>query len=418
MRGRNLLFVTYGFPPARRAGCIRTWNIAKYLARAGWTVTVLTPHPTLHRTIDQPEKSAADLQQEHIRRLSTGHYWRWLASDSIHWPNRNLSWLLGGIGRRAARYLRVDPSIGWISPAKIACQSLTPQDVDLVLASGPPFSAFTLAKDLAEKFHCPYVLDYRDLWSRHLHNPVPHAARREASVLAGSAAVTVVSPSWGRVLERDFGAGDKLHVVSNGYDPEDLACVESRDFGHFSIVYTGSFWPPKRTISPIMAALQRLTESNRRPGRNWMFHYYGRHADHVHNEAQRFGITHRVIVNPMVPRAAALAVVKGAGAAVVITSVEENGSLEENGMITGKIFEAVGLGKPVLLVAPAASDAYRVIETTGLGRCFTAGNVHGIASFLDGLIDGRLLEARNPQAYAWGTLIEELDRILRSTVKD
>ncbi len=63
-------------------------------------------------------------------------------------------------------------------------------------------------------------------------------------MIAGSAAVTTVSPSWARVMDRQFGVGAKLHVVSNGYDPEDLATVEAHHFGHFAIVYAGSLWPP------------------------------------------------------------------------------------------------------------------------------------------------------------------------------
>ena len=63
---------------------------------------------------------------------------------------------------------------------------------------------------------------------------------------------------------------------------------------------------------------------------------------------------------------------KGAGVAVVITSVVESATPEDNGMVTGKIFEAIGLGTPTLLIAPAGSDANVVAETTGLARSFTA----------------------------------------------
>jgi len=413
----KLLFVTYGFPPARRAGCIRTWNIAKYLARTGWTVTILTPDPALHRNIDQPEETTQRIGREGLHRLPTGHRWPWLASESIRWPNEGLPWLIGGGARRAARYFGIDPSVGWISPAQRASRSLTTSDVDVILASGPPFSAFRLAKLLAKQFRCPYVLDYRDLWSRHLHNPAPHALHREANVIRGSAAVTVVSPSWRQVLDRQFAVGEKVHVVSNGYDPEELTAVKASEFNHFPIVYTGSFWPPKRTISPVMAALQRLKESEYRPSHHWMFHYYGRHGSHVREEADRFNLMDHVVINGMTSRSIALAAVKAAGAAVVVTSVEENGTLEENGMVTGKIFEAVGLGAPILLVAPLGSDARAVIETTGRGRGFTAHDLSGIASFLTDRFEGKRLESNNPTAYTWAALAGDIDRLLRSTIK-
>ena len=70
-----------------------------------------------------------------------------------------------------------------------------------------------------------------------------------------------MSPSWGVALDRCFGVGSKLHVVPNGYDSGEMAAIKPYDFGHCAIVYTGIFYPPKRIISPFMAALKRLKES-------------------------------------------------------------------------------------------------------------------------------------------------------------
>jgi hypothetical protein len=147
-----------------------------------------------------------------------------------------------------------------------------------------------------------------------------------------------------------------------------------------------------------------------------MFHYYGPHGHHVLEEAERFGVRRLVTVHGKVSRSDALAAVKGAGVAVVITSVVESPSPEDNGMVTGKIFEAIGLGTPTLLIAPAGSDAHAVAEVTGLARSFTADNVDGIASFLGGLVDGQALELNDPTAYTWENLAGGLDGILRKAI--
>jgi glycosyltransferase involved in cell wall biosynthesis len=415
MDQRRLLFVTYAFPPLRVGGCVRTWNIAKYLTRAGWTVTVLTVDPSLWRDVESPQETAASIKREGIRRLLADHEWRWLAVNNVKCSNDGFSWFTGGIGRRAARVLGIDASIGWVRPAERTCANLTPSDVDIILASGPPFSAFSLARRLAQKLQRPYVLDYRDLWSRNLRDPAPAAVKREASVIAGGAAVTTVSPSWARVMDQQFGVGAKLHVVSNGYDPRHLATVRAHHFGHFAIVYTGTLWPPKRTISPVMAALRRLKDlPSRQP---WMFHYYGPHGVHVREEAERLGVTDKVLVHDVVLRSMALEAVKGAGVAVVITSVESNASLEDNGMVTGKIFDAIGLGTPVLVIGPDSSDANVVVETTGLGRRYPASDVDGIALFLSELANGELSEPKDTSAYAWGNLVSTLDGALRNAIR-
>jgi glycosyltransferase involved in cell wall biosynthesis len=415
-RRPRLLFATYTFPPARVAGTVRVWNVAKYLARSGWAVTVLTPDPSLWRYVERAEETEIDLEREGIRRLATGHQWRWLAAESLKCSADRLAWLLGGICRRVARSLSIERAAGWVKAAEQACAGLKAGDVDVILASGPPFSAFTLAQRLSDRLGCPYVLDYRDLWSRNHFYPVPGAVRKEASVIAGSTAVMTVSPSWGAVMERQFGVGPKLHVVSNGYDAEALATVEPHHFGHFAIVYAGALTPPKQTISPMMAALRRLDESTQGQDREWRFHYYGRDTGHILEEAEQFGVTGRVIVHGRVPRPQALSAVKGAGVAVVITSVVERATPEDNGVVTSKIFEAVGVRTPTLLIAPAGSDANAIAEITGLARAFTPTDVDGIAAFLRNLMNGRSLEPKDPAAYAWENLVSGLDRVLRQAI--
>jgi glycosyltransferase involved in cell wall biosynthesis len=421
MAGRDgrprLLFVTYTFPPAAYAGSVRVWNVAKYLARSGWAVTVLTLNPSLWRHVESLKATEIDLKREGIRRLAADHRWRWLAADTLNCSNQHWAWVLGGICRRVARGLGIDKTVGWVKAAERACSGLRTGDVDVILASGPPFSTFSLVQRLSERLGCPYVLDYRDLWSRNHFHPAPGAAEKEASVVAGSAAVITVSPSWSSVMERQFGVGPKLHIISNGYDAEAFASVEPHHFGHFAIVYAGALTPPKQTISPIMAALERLDQ--RVPGqqREWKFHYFGRDTRHVLEEADRFRVAARVIVHGRVPRQHALSAVKGADVAVVITSVVERATPEDNGVVTSKIFEAVGLRTPTLLIAPAGSDANAVAEIAGLARSFTAAGVDGIASFLGDAMNGHLLEPKDPAAYAWENLVSGLDRVLRKAIE-
>ena len=148
-----------------------------------------------------------------------------------------------------------------------------------------------------------------------------------------------------------------------------------------------------------------------------MFHYYGPHGLHVREEAARFGVTDKVLVHGVVRRATALEAVKGASVTVAVTSVEGDATPEDNGMVTGKIFEAIGMGTPVLVIGPDGSDTNVVVETTGLGRRYAASDVDGIASFLSGLASGQSLEPKDPAAYAWGTLVSTLDRVLRDAIR-
>jgi hypothetical protein len=340
-----------------------------------------------------------------------------LAPNYLNYPSYPLSWAFGGMCRKIARYLQVDSTIGWLPAAEKACSSLTSKDVDVILATAPPFSTFSLAKRLSDRLGCPYVMDYRDLWSRNAHDPIPAATRKEGDLLASCAAVTTVSPFWASVMDHEFGVGNKLHVITNGWDPEEITEVVPRAFGHFAIVYAGIFYPPKRVISPIMAALRQLRSEQPTALPEWYFHYYGGQDDHVREEADRFQVTERVVVHGKVSRTEALSAVAGAGLTVIITSVGETDSDEDRGIVTGKIFETVGLRSRFLLIAPHNSDARKVAESTGLGTSFTGGDIHGVTSLLRTV----MLQPTTPTAppdtdYQWKSIAERVNKVLHLTL--
>jgi glycosyltransferase involved in cell wall biosynthesis len=422
VQGRpKLLFLARPFPPARRSSCTRTWNIAKQLTVLGWEVTVVTPYPSVWRQADDPAEVEAKLRQKGIKRILTDHHWRFLAHNRFICWDQGLGRVFAGGCRAIARSMGLDNGVGWIAPAELACSTLSMGDVDVILATSSPPSAFRLAKRLSKRLGCPYVMDYRDPWTQNPHRekaPLTRRIREEARLLSGSAAVTIVSSSWAKTLERQHGVGSKLHVITNGYDPEDLSNVKPVEFGHFAIVYAGVLYPPKRVITPVMQAIKWIKEKYDGSAGEYYFHYYGSHLEHVREEATRADVTDRVVLHGQVSRAEALSAVKGASVNVVITSVADQASLEERGIVTGKIFDAVGLGATILLICPPDGDAEIVIKDTALGQTFRGSQTDQIAAFLWDVMSGRrAMQPGNPAAYSWPHIAKRLDGILRGVLE-
>ena len=81
------------------------------------------------------------------------------------------------------------------------------------------------------------------------------------------------------------------------------------------------------------------------------------------------------------------------------------------------MFEALGLGAPILLVAPDGSDAAAIVEGTGGGRRSSASDVAGMASFLEAARAGRWTKREGATAaYEWPNLARQLDQELRRVV--
>jgi glycosyltransferase involved in cell wall biosynthesis len=416
-RRPRLLFLAYYFPPLNAIGAVRTYNIAKWLTRRGWEVTVVTPAASVWRNAENTEETDWGLAREGVRLMRTDHRWRMLSPDNLECPDSWPWFLAGGAARRLARLSGLEMEIGWMAEAERACAGLEPSDVDLILASGTPFESFAVANRLAERLGRPFVMDYRDLWTANPHAGAPAGKgthRHEAQLLARSAALTAVSPGVAESLRLRCTSGKPVHVITNGYDPEELADIQPFDFGHFAIVYAGSFYPPKRVITPIVTALRRLKDLH--PKDDWAFHYYGWHSDHVRSSADQCGVRDRVFLHGFMSRREVLAAVKGAGVAVVIASVKEDADRGDRGIVTGKVFDAIGLGTPMLVVAPAGSDLENIVRTAGRGERFSGAEIDRMAAFLAKAIEGQVPRSGRREVYAWPNLVTKLDAVLRTAL--
>ena len=416
---RKLLFIAGYFPPVQySSGSVRAWNIAKHLTRLGWQVTVVTPHPSLWRQyyVESSEGVASELRREGINCIYTDYYWRCLAPDRVNCWNEGVGWFLGGVCRRISRWSKIDNWIGWLAAIEKACAHLAHTDVDVILVTGDPHISFQAARRLSIRLRCPFVLDYRDLWTNDPHKrPEGWAAiRRERRLLNESAAVMAISPSIGAVLDNKYGVGRKLHIVTNGYDSEEMMIAERKRYDQFAVVYAGGIHPPLRVITPVLSALQLLKKCA--PHLGWKFHYYGADGKYVLKDAERLELMDRVVIHGKVSRAEALAALKGSDMAVVVTSVSERPSLEERGIVTGKIFEAIGMGVPMLVVAPTGSDVEAIVGTAGLGNCFEAIKVEEMAAYIKDVMRGDVPARGQPEDFSWMSIARQIEEVCLNAV--
>ena len=419
----RLLFLAWSFPPVHVISSVRTWNVAKYLSRLGWDVTVVTPEPKLRRHLQDREKTKANLEREGIRQVLTDHRWRFLAADEFICWNQGLGRLFGGVCRVIARRVGIDRGIGWIKAADEACSALNSNDVDLIFASGPPFAVFMLAERVSRRLGRPYVLDYRDPVSvQDVIRPLQRVVKQhEGRLVRNAAAVTTVSPSWASDLDSRFAVGSRVKVVANGFDPEELTDVHPHEFGHFAIVYAGIFYPPMRVVTPVLEALHRLKTQSGIPW--WYFHYYGDHDSHVRQEATRIGVMDHVKLHGRVPRSEVLAAISGAALSVVITSVLDEATPEVLGWVPGKLFEIMGLASPILLIAPPDCNVETFAAAGGYVHRCCGSDINGIARFVEQLMSGSKranskLHNRYGDRFAWHNLAKVLDSHLRAQLTE
>lgn len=404
----NVLLLARSFPPADNIASLRCRYLAKHLIKAGWNVRVVTVDPVCLRSSDQSDETIRFLRTKGLSRILTGHNWRFLTDGLLHQKGLMENKYIGGISRRIASFLDIDPGKGWIKPIYQACEELKPGDVQMIVASGPPFSSFIAAHQLARKLKCSFSVDYRDLWCTSVFRNRDsrfYTQATEKNILKEAACISVVSPTMGEILSSRYGFIDKIMVLTNGYDHEDLSSIEPFPFDHFAVVYCGSLHPPVQSLDPVLRAIKKSATSGIGLD-DIIFHYFGRDTEYVRQSAARCEVSDRVQVHGRVSHREILSITQGAGAAVIITAVNTQDTMGARAVVTGKLFETIGLKTPVILLSIKGSDACRIVESTGCGKCFDQNETDLLVDYLKDLkVNSSAQIIGNSECYDWHNMI-------------
>jgi glycosyltransferase involved in cell wall biosynthesis len=394
---RRVLVVAYYFPPAGGPGVQRVLKTVKYLSRHGWAPTVLTvaggafPQHDPSLEADIPEGTPV----VRARALNPfGIYGRLTGSRGVDAvPVGSVG---GGTGfaARIARWVRAnlflpDARVGWVPFASRAALRLHDrQPFDAVLTSGPPHSTHLVGRKLARRTRVPWVADFRDPWTGiNFYDDLPMtvAARRldrrlEASVLGNASHITTVSPTWAHALTTRVGRPESdATVVHNGFDADDFAGPAPAQRESFTLAHVGSLYGSRDP-----GALWKALATMRAAGRlnRFRLRLTGGLDDAVLASAVAAGVADLVDTTGYVNHATAVLEMRSASALLLF--VEDFGL--DRGMITGKLYEYLGAGRPVVGLGPVDGDAAAVLAETRAGVMIRRDDAGALAAHLGELI--------------------------------
>jgi glycosyltransferase involved in cell wall biosynthesis len=409
---KRLLLISYYYPPLAGSGVFRPLRLSRYLPECGWAVTVLTvgerarvlkdaalqrevPKTVrVERTLSlEPRLPLLLLRKLGLRRL-TDRIEPWLCL-----PDDQRGWIPFAT-RRGSRLLRGVPH-------------------DVVISTSAPYSAHLVGLRLRERFDVAWVADFRDEWTANPYLSYPSDWHRrlnrrlERRVLGRADRVVCVSEPWLASLAARVpdAPSEKFCELPNGFDGDHFA-----DTGplpdRFRIVYTGTSHGP-RSPEVFLRALECALEHGRIPREELDVVFVG----HTGSTRGLDRLPDCVRVIGTRPHHEALSFLTRA--AVLLLVIPPEGGA---GNHTGKLFNYLASGKPILALAPRPNVAADLIRRTRSGRIAPADDPHGVEEVLVDLYQawkaGRSLpdqdrelvanyEAR-AQARDWASMLDEL----------
>lgn len=392
----NILLVTTYFYPQNRIPVLRVGQWAKYWALQGHHVTVLT-------TLKYPFLGPYGLQPalpDGVEVVEVPYLPRWLhRSPATGHPGTaprqpaNASLL-----RRQLRKWRsyigslCDVHDLWIRPAqRRGLELMAHRRYDAIVSSFSPPAVHVVASRLkAAHPEAVWLADFRDLWANNHITSARGVLRRiedalERRSLTGRAdLLATVSQPLADVLQARY-PDMSVVVLENGFDPQEFPDWSERlrtppEVGDtLRICYTGTLYPGRRDPTPLLDALNRLIDAGRLDAQRVAVDFYGQNEKELATIlAQHDGNRHGIVrAHGFVSRDEALAAQARSSLLLLLESAEP----EARGVMTGKLFEYLVSGKPILGVGlDEDSVAAALIRDTGTGFC--SRNPHEIAAVL------------------------------------
>jgi glycosyltransferase involved in cell wall biosynthesis len=340
----TLVLVAYAFPPENASGAARPFRFCRYLPEFGISPLVITASP---QDGERPDIAfVRDFPRE--------------------FPRRNWSWHL----ERIIRKLLLPGELGltWSRAAAARARALVCElPRAAVFSTSPPLSTHLAALRLKRKLGIPWIADFRDplhpsderpAWRLDVHSMLQAILFEKADAIIAN--TDVICEQWGARYPRHR---DKLHVIWNGFDPEDVVSalpIPERKFKH--LAHLGELYAGRHP-GPILDSIQRLISAGAVARGALRLSLIGTSSDAAipNMDVLRNLVAAGIVeyVPTLIPRDAARLVARQADALVLLQP-------QSDVQVPAKLFEYIRIGRPVLAFIRRGSPAERILGRSGI----------------------------------------------------
>ena len=364
----NVLILCDNFPPELNAAASRIFERARYWVRWGHRVAVLTSAPNF------PGGKVFDGYENRWRQIEMLEGMRVVRVKTLIAPNKG-------------KVVRIADFLSYMVTGSIA--GVFESRPDVVLATSPQFFAGIAGAIVAAGQRRPFVLEVSDLWPASITAvgamkpglAVRSVEQVELALYRRATRIILLTQAFQDDLVRRGVDRAKTDVIINGVDmdryqprPKDPAVVRELGLeGKLVVGYVGTLGMAHALENVLEAACLLREQDHVRV----LFVGPGAAREGLVREAAQRKLDNIVFVPPV-----AKDEVARYWSVCDVALVHLKDSLAFAQVIPSKIFEAMGMGLPVLLAAPVG-EASRIVDREAIGLVVPAENPQRLA---DGIV--------------------------------
>ena len=383
---KNLLVITYYWPPSGGAGVQRILKFCKYLPLYGWNPIVLTSGEGDFPSIDTSLiNDAKDIHVEKATGFSFLKLFKKITGIK-QVPSHQLSSSKNEtLFIRFSRWFRYnlvipDGRISWYySSYKKAKKIINEQNIDLIFSSSPPHSIHLVSKKLAKSFDIPWISDFRDPWTDRFYyyeNPRNFFISYidlllEKSVLKNSDYIISASPGFLKLLTVRYPLEGKSSIIFNGFDPEDFINISKYNEQYNQNIKIGHIGSLSKSQNPkgLINSLQIF--NNNASKVKATFECIGSVHSDIDTYAKEknlnnyFGIESYLNHNLAIRKMCSFNFL-----VLVVPETEKN-----EGIIPAKVFEYIASGVDIICIGNLNSDVSNLLRKLGYDKFYTINEI-------------------------------------------
>jgi glycosyltransferase involved in cell wall biosynthesis len=370
---RNVLLITYLFPPLGGSGALRALKLAKYLPSFGWRPIILTA-----RNPDFYYASDPGLLKELPPKVMVNRSFMIRTA----WVHRILNPLrIPRIDRIISRlFVHPDDQVGWVPFAYFsAIRIIREQNIRVIYSTSGPLSCHIIAYLVKRRTGITWVAEFRDEWfedpkrnfATEFHRRLHY--KLEGTIVNNADRIITMAPVFSSLLSKHAGNPHKFTTILAGFDPDDFTdrYIERRRTNkrRFITTFVGLFYNTFRPAS-FLKALEELVDEGKLDPREIKVRFVGPNSPGNVGMEDVYGICEFM---GFVPRKRALEHVSEAHLLLLLLSKERGEDI-----IPSKVFEYMASGKPILALIPSNGHAASIIRKTKSGIVADFDNVNEI----------------------------------------
>jgi len=280
-----------------------------------------------------------------------------------------------------------------------------------------------IAMELKKKLNIPWLADFRDPWTNidfykdlKLNRWADKKHKKQEQLVIKNADSLIVVGSTLKKEYQNMGAKN-VSVITNGYDHDDYTDDNVCKDEKFSIMHAGTI-TYSRNPQDFWLILSELINEHQDFAEDLEIKLIGKIDLSVNENITRLGLDKFVVKTNYLSHKETIREQKRSH----VLFLPINNTQNAKGIITGKLFEYLAAGRPVLAIGPTDGDAAEIINDTKAGLISGFGDNNRLKNNILALYHdykkGKLqINAGDVSKYSRKNLTKELVNLLNGSVK-